>query len=673
MVQKTNSFDRFWRELKRRKVVHVIIVYAAVAFVILQLVDIIGPSLKWPDWTMIFVIVLLCIGFVIAVFVSWVYDITPTGVKKTKPVSAGKHFDQTATPTSGGWKIATYVSGVIIVALVVFNIISRRNLNADILRLDKSIAVLPFINDSRDSTNQYFINGIMEKVTTNLQMVKTLRVISRTSVEQYRNTTKSVPDIARELNVNYILEGSGQKYGNSISVTVQLIKAKGKETHLWAKPYEEEINEVKDYIRIQSQIAQAIATELKAVITPEEKQLIEKVPTADLTAYDFYQRGREAHSKYQFLSGNMEALTKAEVFYKRALEYDPTFAQAYTGLAAIYWDKHYRKEYFSENFMDSVLFFTNFALSYNDQLDEPYTIRGNYYYEKGLQEQAIKEFDKALKINPNSWRAYYGKGVLSSNILNSIDNYQNAASLNHGSELPGILRDIAEGYCDAGFMEKAKYYTLEAFKLDGDSAEYFRYLGYFEQKLANYEKSVEFLERSYNIDTTNIFTLYLLGEMYGFAGQFEKSLKYCKKFITRRENLLGTEYFVTGAINHRIGYAYWKNGYKKESEYYFDKQLDECNNQIKAGRPWSQLYFTYYDIAGVYAFRGDKDKTYENLRIFNQRKGEPLWMLSLIKNDPLFNSIRNEPEFQQIVKDVEAKYQAEHERVRKWLEETGQL
>ena len=124
---------------------------------------------------------------------------------------------------------------------------------------------------------------------------------------------------------------------------------------------------------------------------------------------------------------------------------------------------------------------------------------------------------------------------------------------------------------------------------------------------------------------------------------------------------------------HRIGYAYWQNGYKKEAEYYFNEQIKYCNRMIELKRSYGQKLYAYYDLAGVYAFRGEKDKAYKNLRIFNQIQRIPLWMAMLIKTDPLFNSIRNEPEFQQIAKDIEAKYQAEHERVRKWLEEQGKL
>ena len=124
---------------------------------------------------------------------------------------------------------------------------------------------------------------------------------------------------------------------------------------------------------------------------------------------------------------------------------------------------------------------------------------------------------------------------------------------------------------------------------------------------------------------------------------------------------------------HRIGYVFWQNGYKEEAEYYFNEQIKYCNTEIELKRMGEINIYAYYDLGGVYAFKGEKVKAYKNLRTFNQIQQVPLWMANLIKTDPLFNSIRNEPEFQQIAKDIEAKYQAEHERVRKWLEEQGML
>ncbi|MBN2481260.1 MAG: hypothetical protein JXB19_05945 [Bacteroidales bacterium] len=124
---------------------------------------------------------------------------------------------------------------------------------------------------------------------------------------------------------------------------------------------------------------------------------------------------------------------------------------------------------------------------------------------------------------------------------------------------------------------------------------------------------------------------------------------------------------------HRVGYAYWKNNRYDEAAYYFDLQIEYNNRAINSDLPSTQKYYSYYDRARVYAFRGDKIKAYEDLRIFNKRTVMPLWMVALIKVDPLFDSIRNEQEFQQIVRDVEAKYNIEHERVRKWLEENDML
>jgi TolB-like protein len=672
MTQKTNTVERFWQELKRRKVVHVITVYAAIAFVILQLVDMVSQPLHFPEWTQGFIIVLLCIGFVISIFVSWVYDVTPGGVKKTKPVSTIRHSEQTTSAASGGWKIATYVSAILIVTLVAINFVGKRNLNADLSKLEKSIAVLPFINDSPDTTNTYFINGLMDKITTNLQMVKELRVVSRTSVEQYRNRTKSIPEIAKELDVNYIVEGNGQKYGSSFSVDVKLIKAKGKETHLWSKPYEQEIKEVKDYIKVQSQIAQAVAAELKAVITPEEKQLINKIPTTNLTAYDFYQQGREEHTKFWINNRDKPALQKAEGFYHKALKYDSTYAQAYTGLGWVYWDKHYWEEYFSENFMDSVLILTNIALSFNNQLSEAHTLRGTYYSKIGKPEQAIEEFDKAIKLNPNDWKAYYEKGesYTAGDLVNAINYLQKAASINRGPELPTLFGEIGSAYTWAGFPEMAKRYYQDKLKLDGDSVAYYAVIGWDEFFNANFSKAIEFEKKGYAIDSTDIEIWYSLGFDYQWLGQYKESLKYFKRWVESLK--INRELNVN--VMQRVGYAYWQNGFKKEAENFFNEQIKYCNmmNELKR-TTWGQGLYTYYDLAGVYAFRGEKDKAYKNLRIFNQSQRINLFIVMLMRTDPLFNSIRNEPEFQQIVRDIEAKYQAEHERVRKWLEESGQL
>jgi tetratricopeptide (TPR) repeat protein len=182
-------------------------------------------------------------------------------------------------------------------------------------------------------------------------------------------------------------------------------------------------------------------------------------------------------------------------------------------------------------------------------------------------------------------------------------------------------------------------------------------------------KAREFAEKAYSIDPNHLGILIALGEIYYELGQYEQALNYYKKWVERLDSLgiLKVNYM------HRVAYVYWINGYKEEAEYYFSKQIDYCNWNNELGREEAQQLWTYYDLAAGYAFRGEKDKAYENLRIFNQRKTVSYWLLAIFRKDPLFNSIRDEPEFQQILQDAETKYQAEHERVMKWLEENDML
>jgi len=497
--------------------------------------------------------------------------------------------------------------------LFVFDIIGG---GKRIEELEKSIAVLPFLNDSPDEENTYFINGIMDEVLINLQTMKDLRVLSRSSIEQYRDPSRPTsPEIAKKLDVNYIVEGCGQKYGNTFRLRIQLIEA-AKDRHLWGEVYEQKIEGVEDIFRIQSQVAEAIANELKAIITPEEEQLIEKTPTTNLTAYDFFQRGKEDLWEFWMDNNNREALERAEDLYHEALEYDSTFAQAYTGLAWVYYNKHYWETILSEDFLDSVLVLADIALSYDDQLSEAYTIRGRYYREMEKTEQAINEFDKAIKLNPNDWMAYWGKGQAYSGIdkVKTIENLLKTISLYRGSLLPGLLRYIDGFYRDVGFMEKAKNYAEETFKLDKDSIRYYQALADIEYCSENFEDAIKYLGKAYALDTNNTGTHRAFGEFYMMTGNYERTLEHLKKWLERSKSL--SEGYLFGM--HRVGWAYWQNGYKEQGEYYFNVQIDYCNRMKDLGRVYGENARIYYDLAGVYAFMGEKEKAYENLRFSNQ-------------------------------------------------------
>jgi TolB-like protein/Flp pilus assembly protein TadD len=592
------------------------------------------------------------------------------------PEKVLKHEFEVRSADKKNHRTKIIAGSLILLALIVFGYFFIPKLFKSSKPLEKSVAVLPFLNYSPEAReeNTPFVNGLMEEILINLQTIKEFRVPGRTSVEQYRNnTTKSIPDIARELGVNYIVEGSVQKYGNTFRLRVQLIRAKRKEAHLWAQSYTQEIVETKDIFNIQSQIAQAIAAELKAVITPEEKQQIEKIPSTNLTAVDFYHKGREEFFRVGVGEVvNREAVKRAEFYFRKALENDSTFALAYTGLASVYWKKNFYEENYLKNFLDSMLVLADSALAYDDKLAEAYYIRGGYYWSKGNISMAEKEWNKVIRFNQNLWEVYCDKGDFYRDIddlVGSIENYQKAASLNRGTILPDLLRRVASVYYSAGFPEKGKDYNLKALNLDGDSCKYLKNLVDCEETNGNYAKALELLTKINRIDPTyaNLGTQFGLAYMY--SGQFKESLKYIKRWEEEGKSGNIISFYLS---LHMIGYVYLVNGYKNEAGYYFNKGMEYINSLIKSYKGDAYL-FAHYRLACIYAIRGDRVKAYENLKIFNQRQAFSLWYVTSIKNDPFFNNFRNETEFQQIVRDVEAKYQAEHERVRKWLEENNML
>ncbi|MEA1887807.1 MAG: hypothetical protein U9N72_11425, partial [Bacteroidota bacterium] len=254
MPDQSDKPASFWQELKRRRVIRIIPVYAAAAFVILELVDIIAEPLGLPDWTLNLVLVLLGIGFVISVILSWVYDFTPEGIQKTKSVSAIKAGKREKVPT--GWKISTYVSVLIIIAFVLFYIISSIKKSSEISILERSIAVLPFENWNSDEEFIHLGDAITDEIIMQLQYIKEFdRVLSRSSTMQYKSNRPSITEIGEDLGVNYIVEGSIQRKDDDVSIRVQVLRAV-EEDHIWAEEYDGKWSDIYD---IQDDIAKNVA------------------------------------------------------------------------------------------------------------------------------------------------------------------------------------------------------------------------------------------------------------------------------------------------------------------------------------------------------------------------------------------------------------------------------
>jgi len=364
-------------------------------------------------------------------------------------------------------------------------------------------------------------------------------------------------------------------------------------------------------------------------------------------------------------------LIRAEQLFHEALIYDSTFAEAIVGLAWVYWSKHYWETIFEEDFLDSVRILADKALSLDDKLSNAYVVRGSYYYQVGDLEKAIKEFDRAIELNPNNSLAYLYGGSLytQTDFLKYTQYCHKALALNRGDRLPAMLNNLGWSYLFTGFIEKSKYYYSEALKLTKDSLYYYNGLAMCEFVNGNFSGSIEYLKKRHALDSTNINTQLTFGEYYMMSGDYVQSLKHFKKWLEGNQSLS------QGAVYgmHRIGWAYWMNGLKEEGEEFFIKQIDYCNRILEMGHVLGTTHRNYFDLAATYAFIGEKDKAYDNLRNFAKYAMFGSWMIMYITNDPLFVSIRDEPEYQQIVREVETKYQAEHERVRQWLEENDIL
>ena len=324
MPEKSDTPLNFWQELKRRKVVRVIIVYAAAAYVILELVSIISEPFGLPDWTLKLVFVLLCIGLIISVILSWIYDITPQGVQKTRPARKDHKIERQSG--SNGWKIATYAAIIVILGLLIFNITGSRKYTTPKTSPDKSIAVIPFKNFSNDPDQEYMCLGLTDEIINHLFKIESFdKVVSLSSVLAYRDSEKLTPEIATELRVNYILEGTYKKIGNQLRVTAQLIEAED-DKHLWQQEYDRSYEEI---ISLQSDIALQIADHLDAFLTGMEKENIQRIPTTNQEAYELLQEAQHIFSFYRDTTSFTGINERAFSLVLEAIKKDPEYSEAY--------------------------------------------------------------------------------------------------------------------------------------------------------------------------------------------------------------------------------------------------------------------------------------------------------------------------------------------------------
>ena len=277
----------FFSELKRRNVYRAAVAYGIVAWFLTQLTTQVFPFFEIPNSAIRFVVIALALGFPIAMCLSWIYEFTPEGIVRSEDLDPAK---AQSTRRAAGRILDFIIIGVLllVIGMLIYQRFASRSEVAETIRA-KSIAVLPFENRSGDKANAYFADGIQDEILTHLSKIADLKVISRTSTQHYKSAPENLPEIGRQLGVAHILEGSVQKSGDAVRINVQLIKA-ATDSHIWAQTYDRKLADV---FTIQSEIAQIIADQLQATLSPKERNAINTQPTFDLAAYDLYLQAKE--------------------------------------------------------------------------------------------------------------------------------------------------------------------------------------------------------------------------------------------------------------------------------------------------------------------------------------------------------------------------------------------
>lgn len=526
--------------------------------------------------------------------------------------------------------------------------------------LEKSIAVLPFKNESNDSTNVYLINGLMESTLLNLQKIQDLRVISRTSSEKYRNSEKSIPEMAKELNVSYFVEGSGQKIGDQILLNIQLIEA-STDRHLWSKQYK---RETKDIFQLQQEIAKSIAEEIQVIITPEEEKRIAKKPTNNLVAYDLFLKGKDVQAQ-----GGIGSEEKAISLFKEAIEQDSEFALAYAEVAiAYYYFEIYQAD---KKHVEDVSQYADKAILYDSKLGESLVAKALAYMAKKEYEAAVPYLEKALEYNPNS-----------ASVIGFLSDFYSIYFLNTGKyleyALKGVQLDIASmdsvtasytylrlgnALIQNGFVDESLKYIDKS--LDYNPANPFsRYVRAFIlfAKTKDGKATRDLLITEFNKDTTRFDILQDIGKVSFYMRDYKGAYLYYKRFLAFRES---RQMDIYRHENLTIAYVLAQVGLQAKSE--------ELVKDYKAFIDADKSIYHDLGLTAYYAQIGEHKKAVEHMKLFSKQDNVQYWIILFMEEDPGIEPIKNNPEFQKYLKETKERFWKMHHALKATLDDKGLL
>ncbi len=586
----------FFAELKRRNVYKVAVAYAIVAWLLIQAASILFPTFEAPAWVMKVVVTAIIFGFPVALILAWAFELTPEGIKREKDVAPNESIARTT-----GRKLAGITVALAVIAAGLFAFQFLRSKSATTIPgitstpsaasagpiSEKSVAVLPFENLSRDPENAFFASGIQDEILTRLAKIGALKVISRTSTQQYQSKPQSLTEIAKQLGVANILEGSVQKAGDRVRITVQLINALS-DSHLWADTYDRKLI---DTFGVESDVAQKIASSLEAQLTGSEQRAIAARPTENTEAYQLYLKG-----KFFWNKRTGDDLKAAADLFRQAAEVDPSYANAYAGLAQADLLIPVFGAGAPRDFFPKAKAAAERAIELDETSAEGHSALAMLLCFDFKFPASEAEFRRAIQLNPNYATAHHWFG---NSLLVSL------------------------GRFDEGIREGERAVELDPLSLiiNADLGSTFMIGRRYDEAIAQLRRTLA-LDGNFSYAHWNLGeALYLKGDVNAAIAEYEKA-----RALDDDPEVLGL-----------LGRAYAETGKREQALEILRKLQETGQNQ----------YIRSYVYSLIYIGLGDKATAIEYLE--KAREGFETPDTTWLKVDPLFDPLRSEPRFQQLV------------------------
>ena len=585
--------SHFLAELKRRNVYKVAVAYIVAGWALSQGIAQVLPVFDVPNWTIRLIVVLIIIGLPVALVLAWAFEITPEGIKRTEMADRMPAAAQRKKHT---WIYIVVVGAIVSITLFFLGRYSAisgapRHSEAATGIPEKSIAVLPFDNLSRDPDNAYFAEGVQDEILTRLAKVADLKVISRTSTQHFKSVPENLPQIAKQLGVTNILEGSVQKVKDQVRVNVQLINALT-DAHLWAEIYDRKLT---DLFSVESDIAKTIADTLQAKLTGSESTAMSNKPTENPEAYELYLKGRFFWNKR-----TGQDLKTACDYFQQAIAIDPHYATAYAGLAESYiliplFDAGSPQDYFPKAKAAAER-----AIELQETSAEAHTALGLLLCFSDVNfAQSEKEFKRAIELNPNYATAHhwYGNALL-----------------------------VALGRFDEAISENKRAVELDPLSLIINAD-----LGSTFMMARQYDQAIAQLQRTLTLDNKFGYTHWNLGQALYLKGDTAAAIAEYQKARTLDDD---------PQIVALLGRAYADTGQK-------DQALELVRELEARAR---QQFVRGYLMALVYIGLGDKTKAIDYLEreYQNHDNIDTAW----IRADPMLDPLRGDPRFEALAEKI---------------------